>query len=48
MIFRNRRLFVSSMVAAPLLTTAAIGSAQERGIVGRQAPELDAEFWLAD
>ena len=46
MTFFNRRRFVSTLIAAPLLTKASVGLGQERGIVGRQAPELEAEFWL--
>ena len=43
----QRRRFITSLAAAPLLTLAASASqASERGIIGHMAPELDIEFWI--
>ncbi len=43
----QRRRILASMAAAPLLAMGAHAvDSRERGITGRMAPELDAEFWL--
>ncbi len=43
----DRRRFAAALAALPATTLIGLDArAQERGITGRSAPELDAEFWL--